>query len=265
MGTSKSISTPSGGDWSSLKQDITSQFGSGTPRCTPTTLVGRTVRAAGGVGTLSSTGASGQGHRRGKATPAGSAQVSRTVSGLGAFGASVAAQGLGKALERLGLGELRDRPAAEVVARIAEHLSSHVDGLDRPLLSGALRDSLLEVSNLHDDVEYQNLAESLEFFLKENGVEGLVETFVANLVYDQVWFLVEQWVFAKSESNPDSEALRASVESACRQLVRSAMSELKKEGRFDSVSWFGADGVALAGDIVQDVESRLNGAANEGA
>jgi hypothetical protein len=124
---------------------------------------------------------------------------------------------------------------------------------------------LLEVANLHDSVDYQDLAESLESFLEVNGVEGLVETFLANLVYDQVWFLVEQWVFKKSESNRDTEALRASVEGACRQLVRDAMSELKKEGRFDSVGWFGAEGAALARDIVRDVESRLNGAANEGA
>jgi hypothetical protein len=86
-------------------------------------------------------------------------------------------------------------------------------------LSGALRDTLLEVANLHDFVGFQDLAKSLESFLKVNGVEGLVETFLANLVYDQVWFLVEQWVLEKSESNRDTEALRASVEGACRQLA----------------------------------------------
>jgi hypothetical protein len=43
------------------------------------------------------------------------------------------------------------------------------------------------------------------------------------------------------------------------------MSELKKERHFDSVGWFGAEGGALARDIVRDVESRLNGTANEGA
>lgn len=234
----------------------------GTPRCTPANLVGRTIRASGGVGNLSSIGGSGHGH--GGTTAVRSNRIQHAVSGVGAFGTSVASRGLGDTLDRLGLGDLRNRPAAEVVARIAEHLSSHVDGLERTLLSSALRDSLLEVSNLQSELGYQDFAESLESFLKENGVEGLVETVLANLIYDQVWFLVEEWVLSKSESNGDSEALRASVEVACRQLIRGTMTELKDENRFDSIDWFGSDGVAFAGDIVQGVESRLNAIANGG-
>lgn len=263
MGTSKSISTPSGGDWSPLKQDITSQFG-GTPRCTPAELVWRTVHAAGGVGNLSSTGAPGRGGGSGGAG-SGSARISRVVQGLGGFGASVAARGLGDALERLGLVELRGRPAVEVVARIVEYLSSQSDGLDRALLSSALRDTLLEVANLQESLEYESLAESLESFLEENGVEGLVEIFLANLIDDQVWLLIEQWVLEKSGDNHDAEALRASVEAACRQLVRDAMSNVRKRGRFNSVDWFGAEGADIARNIIQNVEGRLNDAAkNEG-
>lgn len=265
MGTSTSILTPSGGDWSPLKQDITSQFGGRATHCTPATLVGRTVQAAGGVGILSSTSGLRRGTRDRGGGSVGGIRASRTVSGLGGFGASVAEQGLGQTLDRLGLGELRGRPAVEVVARVAEHLSSHADGLDRTLLSGALRDTLLEVANLDDSVAYQDLAESLESFLEVNGVEGLVETFLANLIYDQVWFLIEQWVLKKSESNQDTEALRSSVDGACRQLARDTMNSLKDEGRFDSVDWFGAEGAALGRDIVRDVERRLNGAANEEA
>ena len=265
MGTSKSISTPSGGDWTPLKRDITSQFGGGTPRCKPVMLVGRTVQAAGGIGTLSSTGVSGRVRSGRGVASGGGARISSAVSGLGRFGSSVAAQGLGEALDRLGLGELRGRPAAEVVARVAEHLSSHADGLDRTLLSSALRDTLLEVANLDDSVDYQDLAESLESFLEVNGVEDLVEVFLANLVYDQVWTLVEQWVLEKSEYNQDIEALQASIEAACRHLVRNGMSGLKEQGRFDSIDWFGAEGAALGGDIVREVERRLNGAANEEA
>ena len=268
MGTSKSLSTPSGGDWSPLKEDIAYQLG-GSPRCTAAALVGRTMQAAGGIGSMSSAGVSGRstgGGGRGSGGGSGTgARASRAVLELGGFGTSVAAQGLGQALDRLGLGELRDRPAAEVVARVAEHLSSRSDGLDRTLLTGALRDTLLEVANLDDSVAYQDLAESLESFLAANGVEGLVESFLANLVYDQVWSLVEQWVLEKSNSNPDTEALRSSVESACRQLARDAMGSLKEDGRLDSVDWFGTDGAALARDIVSDVERRLNSAAAEGA
>lgn len=261
MGTSKSISTPSGGRWSALKYDISSQFGARTHRCTPAAIVGRTIQAAGGVGTLSS---GKQGGRGGGGVSGGTTSVRSAVSALGAFGADVAAQGFSKAVERLGLGDLRGCPAAEVVARIADHFSAHANGLDRALLSSALRDTLLEVANLHDSVEYPNLAESLESFIQVNGVEGLVETFLANLIYDQVWLLVEEWVLKKSESNRDSEALRASVENACRQLAREAIDELKENDRFDSFGWFGAEGTALARDIVQDIETRLNAAAMVG-
>ena len=137
------------------------------------------------------------------------------------------------------------------------------EGLDGALLAGALRDTLLDVASLDDAVDYGDLEESLEVFLETNGVEGLVEVFLANLIYGQVWFLVEQWVLKKSESSQDVEALRASVEGACRQLVRDAISELKDDGRLDSVGWFGAEGSAIAMSIVQGVEDRLSGAADE--
>src|SRR5678815_4595794 len=102
MGTSKNFSTPKGGPWTPLKNDLTDHL-AGDSDITPERLVGRAIAAAGvGLGGLrnsSGGGGAAGGGGRGAARDGdgGGARASRAVggvvAGLAGFGASVRAEG----------------------------------------------------------------------------------------------------------------------------------------------------------------------------
>jgi hypothetical protein len=58
MGTSKGKPTPSGGQWTPVKKEITLNL-NGDAKATPAGIVGGTVRALGGLGLPSQAGGSG--------------------------------------------------------------------------------------------------------------------------------------------------------------------------------------------------------------
>ena len=184
--------------------------------------------------------------------------MSRVVSGLGSFGAAVAAEGLDGALRGLGLAVLQGRPAAEVVARIAEHISEGVDGMQGEILATALREAIFEAATLQGDLNYENLDKSLQDFLSRDGAEGLVELFLTHYVFERVWSIIESHVDRKSNTDADAEALASAVESACRSHVTGMIDERKRAGDFDTLDWFGRDGQQFGEEIVSDLEARLS-------
>jgi hypothetical protein len=188
-----------------------------------------------------------------------SSSVGGAVSGLGGFGQAIQAEGLDHALQVLGVAELRGRPAAEVVAEIAEHISGQSEGPQRELLTDALRNALLEAAALQNDGSYENLREALEGFLKREGVEGLIELFLTEYVFDRVWVLVENHVDLKTQSNGAADAMAVAVENACRSNVADVITESKRAGKFEQTDWFGAGGQAAAAELVGDLEIRLTG------
>lgn len=273
MGTSTSLPTPSGGGWTKVKNDITDYL-AGNYAITPGQVIGGTIQAAGGLGTRGAsthgagggggggvggggggdgtTGAAGERSRTG-----GRAAVGRAASGLGGFAAAVRDQGLDAGLRTLGLGELRDRPAAEVIARIAEHLAADTPGLQGELLSVALRDSILDVAALEGDRSYQNLSDSLQAYLNKEGIEGLVESFLTHYVFDRVWSCIQSHVERRSDSLASASALGRAVESGCRAHVHALIDDMRVDRRFDGLDWFGRDGQALGQEIAETLETRL--------
>jgi len=193
MGTSIGLPTPSGGDWTKVKNDITDFLG-GSPNVTTDQIIGGTIVAAGGLGSPSpgsspsagggAGGGGGSGGGGGVGTSRGRAAVGRAVSGLGGFGAAVRGGSLDAGLDVLGLAELRGRPAAEVIARISEHLAEGAEGLQAELLRTALQDTILEAAAIEGESGYQNLGEALQNFLNREGVDGLVESFLTHYVFD---------------------------------------------------------------------------------
>src|SRR5262249_24235340 len=129
------------------------------------------------------------------------ASVSRAASGLGGFGTAVRDGGLAAGLAILGLDELRGRPAAEIVSRIADHLAGETNGLSRELLADALRDALFEAALLEGDSTYEALERSLESFLAREGIEGLIALFLTKYVFDRVWVLIESHVDERSATD----------------------------------------------------------------
>ena len=267
MGTSKSFPTPTGGDWTQLKHDITDFLG-GNNNVTPDQIIGGTIRAAGGFGRSAGpspggggaggAGGGGGGSRSGgSGSGGGRAAVGRAASGLGGFGSAVRDRGLDGALRTLGLDELRGRPAIEVIARIAEHLADGVQGPEGETLTTALRDAIFEAAALEGDRTYQTLDVSLQSYLNREGIEGLVESFLANYVFDRIWFFIQNHVESKAPTSTVSTAMASAVENSCRSHVRSRIKDLKAENRFENLDWFGRDGQNLGQEIASILESRL--------
>ena len=269
MGTSASFTTPTGGDWSNLKREITNRLG-GDTAVTPDQIVARTLAAAGGFGAASaspagrgagggggSSGGGGPSDGGGTRTAGGRASVGRAIAGLGGFGAALRDVGLDAALESFGLGELKDRTAAEVIARIAEHLAEDLPGTQGELLITALREAIFEVAALEGDRSYQNLESSLQTFLARDGLEGLVETFLSRFVFNRVWFHIENHVQKKSVTAGDAQSLASAVEGAIKGHVRNLVEEQKAAGRFDRLDWFGAAGHRYGEDLAEELENRL--------
>jgi hypothetical protein len=226
-------------------------------------LIAGVIGAAGGLGMPALLGGGGSasgiaGGGGGHGGSAGRASVGRALARLGGFGAALASGGLDAAVAALGLAELSGRPPAEVVSRIAEHIAAVADGLEEELLSMALRDAIFEAAALEGDRTYENLERSLQAFLARAGIEGLVECFLTRYVFDRVWTLVENHVDHRSETVGDSTALSSAVDGACRAHVRSLIDDLRLEGRFNQVDWFGPAGQALADGIVATLEFRLS-------
>lgn len=260
MGTSKSFPTPKGGDWTPLKNDITSRVG-GNQSVSPSQIVGGAVRAMGGIGSSSGGhGGGGSGGARGGGSGRGGGRarsVGGIISGLGGFGQSVQRDGLDGALEKLGLDELKRRPASEVIAKIAEHLCEGQEPLQHEVMVDALRNALLEAAALQEAGEYGDLDSSLQEYFEQNGVESLIDGFLSNYVFDRVWMAVENHTLLKADSAAVSEGLSVAVGQACRDHVSSLIKETREAGRFEQIDWFGRDGIRMADQLVSDLEGRL--------
>jgi hypothetical protein len=264
MGTTKGKPTPSGGEWTPLKNDITDNL-SGDNKATPDRIVGGTVRALGGLGFPSSatrstgggggSGGDGGGGGGGRGS-GGRASLGGVTSRLGGFGGAFQHGGLDEALGSLGLGDLKGKPASEVISRIAEHLAESDDPLQRDILCDALKDTLIEVAALEEGGEYSDLEAALQAFFDQNGVEGLVQSFLTNYVFDRVWNAVESHAEFKAQGT-GAEALGIAVGQACRSHVESLISESKVAGRFDKTDWFGQGGIKLGNELVAELEGRL--------
>lgn len=276
MGTSKGLPTPSGGAWTPVKNDITDSLG-GNSDITPEQIVGGTISAAEGLlgpavvlprspGASAAGGSQPVGARRrgtgggGRAGGRSSrAAVGRAVSRLSGFGSVVQSHGLDEGLRSLGLDALSGRPAAEVIAAIADHLAGGAEGLAGEVLANALRESILEAAELAGDPTYENLEAALQEFLRSDGIEGLTELFLANLAFDRVWSLVENHVEHGSATAVDAKALGDALQHCCRTQSHKLVEQLRAEGRFGSVDWFGRDGQRLGNDIAARLEAQLIG------
>ncbi|HEX6097890.1 MAG TPA: hypothetical protein VF432_16305 [Thermoanaerobaculia bacterium] len=250
MGTSASYGTPSGGEWSSVKRQITATLGGGNTAATPATIVGGTTSASGG---LSYAGGAG-----GAAATSGRNRIAGAIAGIGGFGAAVRDGGLDSALSGLGLDTLRGRPAAEVVSAISEYLAREAEGLDREFLQTAFSEALLEAASLGDDLGYEDFATGLEEFLAAQGAEGLVELFLDHFVFDTLWGRIEQHAVFKSSDDAALESLMTAIQGECVAQVREQMDAARNDGSFATADWFGRAGQELGMRIVSELEARLS-------
>ena len=274
MGTSKSPKTPTGGAWTSPKKQLTENIGGGTsfdahrfvrsalgalggiamkPRSTSASDVRRASASTGGGATQRPRSPGGG---TGGGATGGGAALSGALRGLGGFGTQIGSTGLDSALGLLGLQELRGRPAAEVVARVAEHLSRNATGRQAEVLETALRDTIFDIAAVEDTGSYEDLEGALEVFITREGIEGFIEAFLSQYVFTAIWSYFENHVKTKTDGLAD-DALTSAVESACRSLVSQELKAIRDSQQFDQVDWFGRAGQDFADRIVDQLQSNL--------
>jgi hypothetical protein len=180
------------------------------------------------------------------------------VQHFGGFGAQVASRDLDAALGSLGLRELRGRPAVEVIARIAEHLSRGASGKQAEVLEASLRDTIFDIAAVEGSGSYEDLEAALQSFIEREGLEGFIEAFLSQYVFEAVWSYFESHAKGKADVG-DSVALASAVESACRSLISQELKGLRENQQFDRVDWFGNDGQRFADRIVGQLQSNICG------
>jgi hypothetical protein len=269
MGTSKSFTTPSGGAWTSVKSDI-SDYVADRRNITAPQIIAGTIRALKGLGVPASGRATGSAAERsagrsggggaGGGGGGGSRAVGRATSGLAGFGTAFQGGGLDAALQFLGLSELEGHPASEVIARIADHLAEGNDPTQYELLNDALRSALIEAAALQEAGAYVDLEAALQAYLDANGVEGLIQLFLSQYVFDRVWMAIENHAELKSQGESTVQALSIAVGNTCRSDVEALIAEQKEAGQFENVDWFGKAGADLGNALVAELESRLRNA-----
>lgn len=268
MGTSQSMPTPRGGKWTGVKGGISDYLSGGG--VTAQQIVGSTIAAAGGLPVTSAVGSprggraaagtgGGVGAGGGRRTGGGGrgTSVGRAVSGLAGFGAALGSGNLAQALGRLGIEDLRGKPAGEVIGRIADHLAEGLHGLEQEVLRRAVQDAICNAAELTGDPTYENLEASLQAFLAREGIEGLVELFLTEYVFDRVWLLIEDYVGKRTDNANDVSNMELAVEQACRANVHDEIEQHRENGSFESQDWFGRDGLRVADSVVSGLEIRL--------
>jgi hypothetical protein len=256
MGTSISLSPGSGGNWTVLKTQITSYF-TGSRPSSAAGIVRDTINAVGGVGAGSREGIPRLAPGGGRTRIIGTSTIGTIISGLGAFSNEVQDAGLLRGLTKLGLSELEGKSAVEVIASIAEHLSLSVDGLDAELLRDALRDSILEASSLEVSDGFTDLEQGLQHFINENGPVGLIEIFLCHLVFDAIWSNIEEYAQAKSSDENGLNAFMSAIEGVCDAEIRRVINEMRNDGSFAEIDWFGRDGKRIGKAIFNNIDQHL--------
>jgi hypothetical protein len=249
MGTSRSLRTPSGGGWKTVKTAITDHF---SGRATSPRQLARDVVEAGngfGVGR----GGAGGGGTGGSVCR----EVGGATAGLGAFGTGVAEAGLEAGLRMLGLDALIGKSPAEVLAAVASHLAQELDGVDGEVLRNAVIDALIEAASLTNGADGGSLEQGLRTFLATNGREGLVEAFLCHYVFDVIWINIESYVQSRCDDETSFQALRSAIEEVCHADVCAAVRRAKERGRFDRLDWFGTEGRRVGREVIAELELRF--------
>ena len=249
MGTSRSLSTPSGGGWKTVKTSITDHFSGRT--MSPRQLARDVVEAGNGFG-VGRGGAEGGG-----AAASTSGEVGGATAGLAGFGGGVSEGGLDAALRTLGLDALIGKPAAEVVAAVAMQLAKELDGVDGEVLRNAVTDALLEAASLADGADYGALEQGLQTFLARNGPAYLVEAFLCHYVFDVIWINIESYVQSRCDDETSFQAFMSAIEEVCHADVHSAVRRAKERGRFDGLDQFGPEGRRVGREVIAELELRF--------
>lgn len=228
MGTSKDYSGGTGGNWTPYKHAAANFARRGGGERAEKVL-GRYVAAMGGAGAL--TGASAQ-------AAVGSTQ------GVAAFGSGLAADGLTRTLERLGLGHLVGQDRYEVFDGLLEALAGDGATLEDRAVLAALCEAFEEL--FPDDAE--SYGELQAVTLDADGVIELIERFVARWVYDRMLPTLAE----KFAHIADAAVVRRRNDELRERIRLLAKLELEDRNVL-TIDWNGDEGRDMLGRLVEDI------------
>ena len=239
MGTSADRTAGRGGAWTPLKHATSSYIrglttGSPSTRTYAERVLARHVPVLGGA----------------SAATAGARAARGGVQRLGGLLAGVGTAGLESTLLAFGLGNLVGRDRFDVLDELITFIAGDGNDLD----SQAARDAACDVlDQLFADAEtWSELTEVSDLTVSREGLVTLLETFLAQYVYNRVPVIAE-----RLNRMTDIGALRQ-ADQEMRQIIDVLVSLRLPEDPF-IVDWSGPTGAQIAADTVQMAYEAIQG------
>lgn len=236
MGTSSRYEAPTTPDWGNLKSQVTraSRSGSASPSSARDTLRGF-IDASGGARNIS----------RGGGTIGGGKSAQNTARRVGGFISSVGSVGLRQTLESYGLSEFVGKSAGEIIPALVDKLGGPATTINDSDARNALSKTMNEL--LGDLETPEQVEETLEQVVAEEGLEDLLSKFFGHYLYEQFCrIFYERLVNKVGRQNADSY-LKSILDTIKASLA------LKVSGRdLSQIDWGGAEGQNISDHILQE-------------
>ncbi len=246
MGTSKSYSMPSGGNWTPLKTSATTflKAEGGTTEALPR-MLRNYIRAMGGAAAISSRRGSGRSQASTGGAVSGAAPATAAAQQLGNFFSGVAESGLESALQESGLGQFVGQSATDILAAMLDLIAGPASTLDESAARDAvvaLSEELFETAKTAEDLET-----AIQGAMDEQGLAGMLQEFFTQYLYAQ--FCRDFYeVWQKKEGDERAAAALADVKEYMREsVIGASINDISGK-----VDWFGPTGEKLCRDIMQD-------------
>jgi hypothetical protein len=234
MGTSASYDAPP--SWAGLKNEVTRAAHQGPLAGHKVRhIVQRLIHENGGKNAIA------RGGREAPGGAAGSAAPARDVAArLGNFVSDVQSFGLKEAAQRLGLGDLSNRPVGEILLAVLDRVGGPASTIDEA-------DARQALSDLQEEIlaEAQTV-EEVESILIEAGqnLESLLERFFGHYIFEQFSRIFYERLVQRVGA---SEA--ASFIGQIKEFISSSLANRAATRDLSKVDWAGKEGASIVSEI----------------
>ena len=151
---------------------------------------------------------------------------------LQAFISTILTESFNEALRKLPP-EIPPASAIDIVAKVAEHLSRDMVGLEGEVLRKSLQEALLEAAGLGSDPAGPDFEVGLPKFLRKNGTKGFLELFLSRYLFNAVWIRIQDAVQTQIRSLRSQTKAMNDTERLCRSMVKSVLEQAETQGKLD--------------------------------
>lgn len=250
MGTSASIGTPTGGNWTNAKRELNRVASGNGDNLSVNSIVSNTFRG------ISS-------HRRGSGGGGGGS------TGGGAISDSVirsAAQGIGflrdahqsgfsTAITSLGIVNFEELDSSELISLLLNAIVESDFKLDDDIAFNALYELFQEILGEDKDEFDTRLTE----YWNDSNEEDFIKSFMKKYCEDLVLHNLTDAVIERVDNNDDTDALYNMIEISVGSEVDSAVDEITEDRAFSEFDWLGSEGLELMNKIAEGITEMIEG------